>query len=192
MDKRKFERYLKTKSKKELMAEIILLSNEYETVQEHFEAKMQADAIVRQLKRYKKAISEVFKVQSVTDLPNLELVQDVITQFQKSAKTPEYIAELMVYALEESVKFARKFGPTDESYAEKLQHLYQDTVLFVEKQGIGNHIALRLKTIVVQLSSLFFRWDYFISASIAKYFTRSELKEIEPKKRAKAKTTKKR
>lgn len=187
MDKRKFERYLKTKSKKELMEEIIQLSNEYDTVQEHFEAKMQADAIIRQLKKYKKAISEVFKVQSVTDLPNLELVQDVITRFRKSAQAPEYIAELMVYALEESVKFARKFRPTDETFTEKIEHLYQDTVSFVENQGIGNHVATRLKTIVVDLSGLFFRWDYFIPASISKYFSKSELKVIETKKKAKPK-----
>jgi hypothetical protein len=106
--------YLAGKSKDELMREIIVLSKNIPIVQEYYSNVLGKSEEV--VDKYKKMIKqEYFPARGFGDA-RAGVVRKILSNFKKISKSDDDLINLLIYHVEQGVKFTKDYGDIDERF----------------------------------------------------------------------------
>lgn len=126
---------LATKSKADLIEEIILLYEKMPVVKEYYNA--QADGAKEILKKYKAIIEKEFIEGKTRGEPKLRfaVARKALNDFKKLTTDQRLIADLMLIYAESVSHFSSEYGPREEKFYTLPEELFEKVLEMAKKGG---------------------------------------------------------
>lgn len=125
------KQYLKTKSDKELISEIVEIFKIDAKVKEYFSLKVNADYESDLLQHYKDIVENQFFPARGDSVLDYKILRNAVSDFTKIAKNPENIADLLMFYVENGVEFTNSFGDVNETFYNNIANMYNKTIRYI-------------------------------------------------------------
>ena len=148
MNKQELVKILETKKQEELIGKLITLSEKFITVNDYFTSIYKVNSKKSILKKYKTRIDNaIYPDWELDEGLNIDLLDEIITEFSTVTSRTNWQIELELYALEAGNSCAKEYGGDfGEDYYEYYEELFEYTLKKCGK--IKQTINKRIKTIV--------------------------------------------
>jgi hypothetical protein len=128
------KKYLDKKSKKQLVSEICRLSNKIPMVKEYYSNLLgKSDEVLEKFKRLIK--QEYFPSKGFGDA-RAGIIRKIISDFKKIAKSNTDLIELLVYHVEQGVKYTNEFGDIDERFYSSIERSFESALILIKKEKL--------------------------------------------------------
>jgi hypothetical protein len=142
------KRYLKDRSREELVLEITGLFRGFPHVREYYAAKIGPDGLRRSLARAKKVIENEFFPERGFGKARFTVAKKAIAEFTRLSASPESIADLMLFTVETGIEFTRTYGDIDESFYRGLESMYERALRLISQKDLMRDFSDRCKAII--------------------------------------------
>ena len=123
MSKAKLKKYLQTLSKEQVIEVMLELYDARKEAKEYLEFYLAPDSNA-ELEKCKKAIrQEFFPTRGFSEKPSFAKCRKVISDFQKLKTEPTYVADLMLFYIEQGCEYTVTFG---DQYYERIEKLLEN------------------------------------------------------------------
>jgi hypothetical protein len=112
---------LAKKSKNDLIDILVDLSQKFDLVNDYMQSHFIDSQDQSLLKKYKKAIRVCFDLEDL----NLTKGENIIKDFTNVSVLPEHIIELMLYFVEQGVRFTNEYGDIDEDFYLSIETMFE-------------------------------------------------------------------
>lgn len=132
-----FKRYLNTKTTAELKAELVDLFKTFKNVKEFYAAKLQPDTEADIASYYKKIIENEFAIRSSGQVSlKFSVMRKAIADFQKVARDPQNVVELMMTVVEEGIGFTLSCGDISAGFYNSLATMFRKEVQYILENNL--------------------------------------------------------
>ncbi len=138
-------KYLKNKTDKELIQEIVDLFKISPKAKEYFSLKVNPDLENDLLEQYKEIVEKQFFPARGNSVLNYTVLKKAISDFEKVAKNPENIAELMMWYVDNGVEFTNTYGDINETFYNNIARMYNKAVSYILNQDLEYKFKERCK-----------------------------------------------
>ena len=137
MSKAKLKKYLQqTLSKEQVIEVMIELYDARKEVKEYLEFYLAPDSNA-ELEKCKKAIrQEFFPTRGFSEKPSFAKCRKIISDFQKLKTEPTYVADLMLFYIEQGCEYTVTFGDMWEQYYTTLESNFNKAMKFIFMHGL--------------------------------------------------------
>ena len=139
---------LKDSSKEELIKEIIELFKKNSFVKDYYILKYDTESNSSVLDKHKDIIENEFFPKRGDGKARLSVARKSITEFKKLSQDKIQLAELMIFYVEEGVKFTNCYGDIDEPFYLSMESMYEKVVKFIISAKLEDMFKCRCLEIV--------------------------------------------
>lgn len=148
MNKEELQRYLNSKTKSQLIDEIVTLYSQHNTISEHYNSILNHTEQALS-ERYRKIIHDEFFPENSFEGPTcrIPVVKKAIREFKKETTSPHLHIDLMLYYLEIGIQFTDDYGKIRDSFFSSMITILKQAIGIIHKQKCIDHYVLRLSSI---------------------------------------------
>ncbi len=147
------KKYLKQRSKEELINEISDLFTKFEYVRDYYQAKLgQNDAQV--LQKYKDIIEDEFFPTRGFGKMRLSVARKAVSDYQKMSGSKESLADIMIFFVEMGVRFTNEYGDIHEAFYNSMESMYERAIKFIVSHSMQNMFEVRCRKIIEDTSGI--------------------------------------
>ena len=142
------KRYLKPRSREELVADIVDLFTRFDSVRDYYHTRLapEDDAVV--IEKYKAVIKNEFLPTRGVGQARLSVARKAVTEYRKVSRNKASLVDLMLYYVEIGVEFTNTYGDIDEAFYEGMGNMYKWAVELILNNELEELYERRCRRIV--------------------------------------------
>ncbi|PZV13384.1 MAG: hypothetical protein DCF20_15225 [Pseudanabaena sp.] len=148
------KQYLKNCSKEELISNISELFKRFNSVKDYYQVKLSPQEETQIAAKYKKIIEDEFFPTRGLGKAKLSVAKKAITEYRKISETPVGTADIMLFYVEQGVKFINAYGDIHEPFYNSMESMYEKAVEWIIKYKIQDVFKERCTRIVKDTSGI--------------------------------------
>ena len=146
---RDLREYLKGRSHSDLVEDIAHLFKNFDAVREYYQLRIDGSFSDELIARYKLQIEEVFFPKRNKNAPlKLSDARQYITEYTKVADSPIGQVDLMLYYVEQGVRYTRQHGPINATFYNSLISMYKSAVEIITAEKMQPRFDARCRQLV--------------------------------------------
>jgi|ASRP01.1.fsa_nt_gi hypothetical protein len=130
------KKYLKGKSEKELIDEIVELFKTNKQVQEIYSIKLNPQNEEILLEEYKDKVIQQFFPSRGMNVLNYNVLKKLISDFEKVAIKKSNVIELLLCYAENGVDFTNSYGDIDEQFYNNISKIYEKALYLIAENNL--------------------------------------------------------
>ena len=163
MSKAKLKKYLQTLSKEQVIEVMIELYDARKEAKDYLEFYLTPDSKA-ELEKCKKAIrQEFFPTRGFSEKPSFAKCRKVISDFQKLKTEPTYVADLMLFYIEQGCEYTVTFGDMWEQYYITLENNFDKAMTFIFMNGLLTQYYERIEKLLENANNC--GWGFYDTLS---------------------------
>lgn len=163
MSKAKLKKYLQTLSKEQVIEVMFELYDARKEAKDYLEFYLTPDSNA-ELEKCKKAIrQEFFPNHGFSEKPSFAKCRKVISGFQKLKTEPTYVADLMLFYIEQGCEYTVTFGDMWEQYYITLENNFDKAMKFIFMHGLLAQYYERIEKLLDNASNC--SWGFYDTLS---------------------------
>ncbi len=171
---RELKKYLKARTKDELVQDIADLFTRLDTVKDYYQLRLGTGPNEALLDRYKAAIQdEFFPARGYGD-GRLSIARKPVTEYKKVSKSPEGLIDLMLFYVEMGVRFTNTYGDIDAPFYNSMESMYERAVELIAKHNLHNPFEARCRKIVEDTSGIGWGFHDMLTDIYGRHFRASK------------------
>ncbi len=139
---------LKESTKEQLIKDIADLFKKNEFVKDYYNSKYSDDNSLSVLIKYKNIIENEFFPKNGFGDARLSVAKKAITEFKKICSDKALIAELMIFYVENGVKYTDCYGDINEQFYLSMESMYEVALKFITDNNLEGSFNKRCLKIV--------------------------------------------
>ena len=148
------KQYLKNCSKEELISDISELFKRFDLVKDYYQIKLSPQEETQVIAKYKKIIENEFFPTRGLGKASLSVAKKAITEYKKIGETPVGVADIMLFYVEQGVKFTNAYGDINESFYNSMESMYEKVVEWIVRYEMQDIFNARCARIVEDTSGI--------------------------------------
>jgi Family of unknown function (DUF6155) len=148
------KQYLKSCSKEDLISDISELFKRFDAVKDYYQIKLSPQDEAQVSAKYKKIIENEFFPTRGYGKAQLSVARKAVTDYKKIAETPVGLADIMLFYVEQGVKFTNAYGDIDEPFYNSMESMYEKAVELIVKHELQDDFRKRCQNIVSDTSGI--------------------------------------
>jgi len=148
------KKYLKTCSKEELIDDISELCQKFKPVKDFYQIRLSPQAELLVSNKYRKTIEDEFFPARGLGKARLAIAKKAITEFKKVSQTPDSLVDIMLFYVEQGVKFTNEYGDIDEPFYISMETMYEKTIELINQYKLHNIFQARFLKVVKDTSDI--------------------------------------
>ncbi|PSB07713.1 hypothetical protein C7B62_19030 [Pleurocapsa sp. CCALA 161] len=149
-----FKKHLKARSQEELIADISELYKRFQPVKDYYQIQLAPQDETQVAAKYKKIIEDEFFPTRGFDRAKLSVAKKAITEYKKVTKTATSLIDIMLFYVEQGVRFTDAYGDIDEPFYISMETMYEKAVNEIIKHGQQDIFQKRCYKIVSDTSDM--------------------------------------
>lgn len=150
-----FKKYLQTRSHEELKADLTDLFNRLEGVKEYYQLKLAgSEGDIQVLEKYKSVIKKEFFPARGFGQARLSVARKAVSDYKKLSNSPEGLADIMLYYVEQGVNFTNEYGDITEAFYMSMESMYEKALQHLVKYYLQGQFEARCRAIVKNTSDI--------------------------------------
>jgi hypothetical protein len=142
------KKYLKSCSQAELISDIAELFQQNQLVKEYYQIKLDPQGEEQVAEKYKKVIENEFFPTRGYGKARLSVAKKAITEYKKIGKTDAGAIDIMLFYVEQGVKFTDAYGDINEQFYDSMEDMYYKALGEIIKQDLKPIFQQRCRQIV--------------------------------------------
>ncbi len=122
------KKHLKTRSQAELIADIAELYKRFQPVKDYYQIQLYPQDEKQVVAKYKKIIEDQFFPSRGYGRAKLSVAKKAITEYKKVNRTIVGLIDIMLFYVEQGVKFTDAYGDIDESFYFSMETMYEKAI----------------------------------------------------------------
>jgi Family of unknown function (DUF6155) len=151
--------HLKSCSKEELIADITELFKRFQPVQEYYQVKIAPQETTNIDRKYKRIIEDEFFPARGYGRAKLAVAKKAISDYKKICTRSEEVADIMLFYVEQGVKYTNSYGDINESFYNSMEGMYEKAIEWIFKYKIQDIFQERCKKIMEDTSGI--GWGFY-------------------------------
>ena len=148
------KKYLNNCSQEELVNQISELFKKFPIVKKYYQIKLYPESEEQVINKYKKVIEDEFFPSRGFGQAKLSVAKKAIAEYKKVSQTPLGLLDIMLFYVEQGVKFTNAYGDIDENFYISMEDMYEKAVKSINKDGFKDIFQERCKKIVEDTSEV--------------------------------------
>jgi Family of unknown function (DUF6155) len=149
-----FKQYLKSRSQEELIADIAELFRKFPAVREYYQIKLHPQEEEEIVAKYKQIIANEFFPVKGLGKARLSVAKQAIIDYQKLSQKEASLIDIMLFYVEQGVKFTNTYGDIDEQFYLSLEGIYEKAIAIIKKTGLKDIFKPRCQAIIDNSSGI--------------------------------------
>jgi len=151
---RTLRRYLKPRSREELVADIVDLFTRFDSVRDYYHTRLAPEDEAVVIRKYKAVIKNEFLPSRGFGQARLSVAKKAISEYRKVSRSKASLVDLMFYYVEMGVEFTNLYGDIDAAFYEGMGNMYERAVKLVVANELEESYETRCRTIVEETSGI--------------------------------------
>ncbi|MEM8832625.1 MAG: DUF6155 family protein [Cyanobacteria bacterium P01_G01_bin.19] len=143
------KKHLKSRSQAELIDEIAELYKRFKPVKEYYQIQLNSGNDAQVIENYKKKIENEFFPSRGLGRAKLSVAKKAISDYKKVAVSSVSVIDLMLFYVEQGVKFTQAYGDIDEPFYYSMESTYDRAIQDMTKFGLKDTFRKRCQQIVL-------------------------------------------
>ncbi|GAB4214825.1 MAG: hypothetical protein OHK0012_13620 [Synechococcales cyanobacterium] len=148
------KQYLKNCSKEDLTNDISELFKRFDLVRDYYQIKLSPQEETQVSAKYKRIIENEFFPTRGLGKAKLSVVKKAVTEYRKICETPFAVADIMLFYVEQGVKYTNTYGDINEPFYNSMEHMYEKAVEWIIKHELQDIFGARCWKIVEETSGI--------------------------------------
>ena len=148
------KQYLKTISQEESNTDISELFKRFPAVKEYYQIKLYPQAKAEVLAKYKKTIEDEFFPARGFSKARLYIAKKAIFDYRKVCDNEVDTIDIMLFYVEQGVKFTLAYGDIDEAFYASMEGMYEKALSAMTELGVKTIFEQRSRKIVTDTSGI--------------------------------------
>ena len=148
------KKHLKTRSQAELIADIAELYKRFQPVKDYYQIQLYPQDENQVAAKYKKIIEDEFFPARGFGRARLSGAKKAITEYKKVNKTIVGLIDIMLFYVEQGVKFTDAYGDIDEPFYISMETMYEKAVSEIIKHRQKDTFQKRCDKIVLDTTEM--------------------------------------
>lgn len=157
------KKHLKSCSQSELIEDISELFQRFQPVKDYYQIKLYPEDESHIVAQYKKAIENEFFPSRGLGKARLSVAKKAISEYKKICTSPVGLIDIMLFYVEQGVKFTDAYGDINEAFYISMEDMYEKAVSSLLKNGLRDTFQKRCKKIVDDTSDM--GWGFYDTLS---------------------------
>lgn len=173
MQKVSLKKYFSEKTKEQLIEELQFLIKRFPQVREYYHFQLSPEKQEKILDEYKKRIKREFFPEKGFGGGRPSAGKAPILQFLKISTSPDKLVDLMLYYVEQGVKYTLAYGDIDEPFYESIESVYEDSLDLIKENNLYKQFRTRCKKIMTDTNGMGWGFGDYIEELFEKYYKES-------------------
>jgi hypothetical protein len=148
------KKHLKDRSQAELINDIAELYKRFQPVKDYYQIQLAPQDETQVADKYKKIIEDQFFPARGYGKARLSVAKKAITEYKKVNQQDVDLIDIMLFYVEQGVKFTDAYGDIDEAFYISMEDMYEKAVNEIIKHGQKNTFQKRCQKIVLDTSDM--------------------------------------
>ncbi len=148
------KKYLKDCPKEELLSDISELIKRFPQVKDYYQLKLNPQSESEISTKYKKIIEDEFFPSRGYGRARLSVAKKAISEYKKVCIAEKGLIDMMLFYVEQGVKFTNAYGDIDESFYYSIEGMYEKAISGIMKTGLEETYEERCRKIVEDTSNI--------------------------------------
>jgi Family of unknown function (DUF6155) len=148
------KKYLKNSSKEDLISDISELFKRFNSVKDYYQIKLSPQEEIKVSAKYKKIIEDEFFPTRGLGKAKLSVAKKGVSEYKKIAESPVAVADIMLFYVEQGVKYTNAYGDIDEPFYNSMESMYEKSVEWIIRYEIQDIFKNRCIKIVEDTSGM--------------------------------------
>lgn len=170
MQKVSLKKYFLEKTKEQLVEELQFLVKRFPQVKEYYHYQLSPEKQDRILDEYKRRIKREFFPERGFGGGRPSVGKAPILQLIKISSSPERLIDLMLYYVEQGVKYTLAYGDIDEPFYESVESVYEDSLDLIKENNLYDQFRARCKKVMTDTNGMGWGFGDYIEELFEKYY----------------------
>ena len=130
------KKYFKDCSKEDLEKDITEIFRKYPAIKEYYQNKLLPQADTEIIAKYKKIIENEFFPTRGYGKAKLSVAKKAIADYKKICRFPENLIDMMLFYVEQGVKFTNEYGDIEEAFYNSMESMFDKAVKLMDQTHI--------------------------------------------------------
>jgi hypothetical protein len=148
------KKYLKNSSKEDLISDISELFKRFNSVKDYYQIKLSPQEEIKVSAKYKKIVEDEFFPTRGLGKAKLSVAKKGVAEYKKIAESPVAVADIMLFYVEQGVKYTNAYGDIDEPFYNSMESMYEKSVEWIIRYEIQDIFKNRCIKIVEDTSGI--------------------------------------
>lgn len=148
------KKHLKARSQAELIADIAELYKRFQPVKDYYQIQLYPQDEKQVAAKYKKIIEDEFFPARGYGRARLSVAKKAITEYKKVNKTVVGLIDIMLFYVEQGVRFTDAYGDIDEPFYISMETMYEKAVNEIIKHGQKDIFQKRCQKLELKSNSV--------------------------------------
>jgi hypothetical protein len=148
------KKYLKNSSKEDLISDILELFKRFNSVKDYYQIKVSPQEEIKVSAKYKKIVEDEFFPTRGLGKAKLSVAKKGVAEYKKIAESPVAVADIMLFYVEQGVKYTNAYGDIDEPFYNSMESMYEKSVEWIIRYEIQDIFKNRCIKIVEDTSGI--------------------------------------
>ncbi|MBC7972891.1 MAG: hypothetical protein H7Z11_22675 [Verrucomicrobia bacterium] len=148
------KQYLKDCPKEELANDIVELCKRFQPVKDYYQVKLSPEDETHIIAKYKQIIEKEFFPARGYGKAQLSVAKKAISECKKVCKNPVNMADMMLFYVEQGVKFTNAYGDISEPFYNSMESMYGSALKWIVNYDIQALFQPRCQKIVKDTSGI--------------------------------------
>ena len=148
------KKHLKACSQEELINDIAELFKRFQPVKDYYQIQIYPQDEKQVAAKYKKIIQDQFFPARGYGKAKLSVAKKAITEYKKVTQTQVGLIDIMLFYVEQGVKFTDAYGDIDEPFYISMETMYEKAIKEMSKYGLKDTFQKRCQKIVSDTSEM--------------------------------------
>src|SRR5438477_5289117 len=165
--------YFSKKTKEQLIEELQFLAKRFSQVKEYYHFQLSPEKQEKILDEYKRRIKREFFPERGFGGGRPSVGKAPILQFLKISTFPDKLVDLMLYYVEQGVKYTLAYGDIDEPFYESIESVYEDSLDLIKENNLYEQFRTRCKKVKTDTNGMGWGFGDYIEELFEKYYKES-------------------
>lgn len=148
------KKYFKDCSKEDLEKDITEIFRKYPAIKEYYQNKLLPQADTEIIAKYKKIIENEFFPTRGYGKAKLSVAKKAIADYKKICRFPENLIDVMLFYVEQGVKFTNEYGDIEEAFYNSMESMFDKAVKLMGQNDLKDLFQKRCQKVVDDTSGI--------------------------------------
>ncbi len=170
MQKVLLKKYFSDKTKDQLLDELQFLIKRFPQVKEYYHFQLSPEKQEKIFYEYKRRIKREFFPERGFGGGRPSVGKAPILQFIKISSSPDKLIDLMLYYVEQGVKYTLVYGDINEPFYESIESVYKDSLDLIKENNLYEQFRIRCKKVKTDTRGMGWGFGDYIEELFEKYY----------------------
>jgi hypothetical protein len=148
------KRYLKVRSREELVTDIVDLFTRLDSVRDYYHTRLAPEDEAVVIEKYKAVIKNEFLPARGFGQARLSVARKAVSEYRKVSRSKASLVDLMLYYVEVGVEFTNTYGDIDAAFYESMGNMYKWAVKLIVENELEELYEGRCRKIIEETSEI--------------------------------------